>query len=283
MKNEKKNNSGLRKFLLSPVTTIGAFVLAAGLLLFSGIGGARSALTYFSETYASRVQMFDIGVTLEENFAKKGKDAAVSYRNYNSAADGSWNEATGVLLGTMLADAGDANLVIGKKYPEELTIMNSGTINHFARVSIYKYWSDADGNKIEPTRLSAEDELGTTELTPALIDLNLVNVGGAWLLDKEASTDERTVLYYSKLLEAGKRSEPFTDTLKIDEVVGRTMNQTIEKSGDYTKITNTYTYDKYRFTIEVTVDAVQEHNAQDAIKSAWGRDVTISGTSLSLN
>ena len=159
MKNEKKNNSGLRKFLLSPVTTVGAFVLAAGLLLFSRIRGAPSALTYFSETYASRVQMFDIGVTLEENFAKKGKDAAVSYRNYNSAADGTWNEATGVLLGTMLADAGDTNLVIGKKYPEELTIMNSGTINHFARVSIYKYWSDAEGNKIEPTRLSKEDDV----------------------------------------------------------------------------------------------------------------------------
>lgn len=278
MINEKKKNSGLRQFLLSPATTVLAFVLAAGLLLFSGIGGARSALTYFSETYASRVQMFDIGVTLEENYAKKGDAAAVSYRNYNSAADGSWNEATGVLLGTMLEDAGDANLVIGKEYDEELTIKNSGTINQFARVTIYKYWSDPNGNKIDPNG----DGLGTTELEPSLIDLHLVN-DNTWIKDEDASTDERTVLYYSKLLNAGERSVPFTDKLKIKDVVGRTVTQT--KTGDekYRKITTVYTYDKYRFTIEVTVDAVQEHNAQDAIKSAWGRDVSISGTSLSLN
>ena len=72
------------------------FVLAAGLLLFSSIGGARAALTYFSETYVSRVQMSNIGVTLLEN----GKE--ISKRDYNKTSDGTWNESTGVLLGNML-------------------------------------------------------------------------------------------------------------------------------------------------------------------------------------
>ncbi len=281
MKNEKKKNSSLRTFLLSPITTIGAFSLAAILLVFSGIGGARSALTYFSETYASRVQMFDIGVTLEENVETKGEAAAVSYRDYNSAADGTWSEATGELLTTMLEDAKDNVLVVGKKYPEALTIKNSGNINQFARVTIYKYWSDNAGNKISSA--SNDYKWKTMQLAPSWIDLHLVNLDSAWLLDEKASTEERTVLYYNKLLNAGDRSEPFTDTLKIDEKVGQALNQTREESDGYTKITTTYIYDKYRFTIEVTVDAVQEHNAQDAIKSAWGRDVTISGTSLSLN
>jgi hypothetical protein len=34
--------------------------------------------------------------------------------------------------------------------------------------------------------------------------------------------------------------------------------------------------------LEATVDAVQDHHAQDAIKSAWGVDVTISNNTLSL-
>ena len=43
-----------------------------------------------------------------------------------------------------------------------------------------------------------------------------------------------------------------------------------------TTITTTYEYDGALFVLEVTVDAVQTHNAKDAIKSAWGVDVNIS-------
>ena len=45
-----------------------------------------------------------------------------------------------------------------------------------------------------------------------------------------------------------------------------------------------YDYSGYSFTLDAEVDAVQTHNAQDAIKSAWGVDVNISadGQSLSL-
>lgn len=41
-------------------------------------------------------------------------------------------------------------------------------------------------------------------------------------------------------------------------------------------ITTTYEYDGAQFVLEATVDAVQTHNAKDAIKSAWGVDVNIS-------
>ena len=40
-------------------------------------------------------------------------------------------------------------------------------------------------------------------------------------------------------------------------------------------ITLDYDFDGVRFVMEAEVDAVQTHNAQDAIKSAWGVDVTI--------
>ena len=40
-------------------------------------------------------------------------------------------------------------------------------------------------------------------------------------------------------------------------------------------ITYEYEYDGYMAHIDAEVDAVQTHNAKDAIKSAWGVDVNI--------
>ena len=62
--------------------------------------------------------------------------------------------------------------------------------------------------------------------------------------------------------------------------MGRDLNA---KEGDtITKITTAYDYDGVQFCLEVTADAVQDHNAQAAILSAWGRNVTVSGSGLSL-
>ncbi len=249
----------LKKWIFSPAATIVAFVLAAGLLLFSSVGGTWAALTYFSETYSSQVQMFDIGVTLVEN----GED--VSWRNYNAKdADGTWNEVTGKLLSNMLAEGEE--LALGKPYREELSVRNSGTINQYVRVSVYKYWVDENGQKLQ-------------NMDPSLIDLHYINQGGAWLLDEGASTDERTVLYYSQLLNAGDSTPLFSDTLTIDGSIATFCKQ--EPGEDGTVVT-TYTYNGKQFCLEAKVDAVQENNAEAAILSAWGRNVVINGTSLSL-
>lgn len=41
-----------------------------------------------------------------------------------------------------------------------------------------------------------------------------------------------------------------------------------------------YAYDGYTFNVTAEVDAVQNHNAVDAIKSAWGVDVEMSGDTI---
>ena len=225
---------GWKKVLSKPSVTAGAFVMAAGLLLFSGVGGARAALNYYSETYSGRVQLQDIGVTLTEN----GEN--VSWRNYTE--DGSWDQNTGTLLTNLLAEGESVNP--GQKYDEVLAVKNTGTINQYVRVSVYKYWLIADEN---------------------------------------SSTPERTVLYYSKLLNSGETSTPFADTLTIDTQVATKVTQTTATENGYTTITTTYDYDGLQFCVEASVDAVQEHNAEDAILSAWGRKVSISNGSLSLN
>lgn len=236
----------IKKILASPVTTIAAFVLAAGLLLFSSIGGARAALTYFSEDYAANIQLHEIGVTLVENGAP----------------------VEGELLKGLLGE-GEV-LKPGTAYREELNVYNSGVINEYVRVNIYKYWLNPDGEK-------------NSTMSPDLINLNLVNVGSDWLLDEAASTEERTVLYYSRLLNSQNETSLFADKLTIDGSVADRVRETRETSGRYTTITTVYEYDGMQFCVEAKVDAVQEHNAQDAIWSAWGRRVVIDNGVLRLN
>ncbi len=248
----------VRKIILSPAVTIIAFVLAACLLLFSTVGGARAALTYFSETYASRVQMYDIGVTLIEN------GASVSWRNYGEQANGTWDENTGELLTDMLAEG--ERVQLGKAYDERLSVGNSGTINQYVRVSVYRYWVDQDGRKLQG-------------LSPDYIDLHLVNLDSDWLLDESATTPERTVLYYSRLLDSGEESPPFSDTLTISGGLKAHSTETTLPDGT---VKITYDYNGVRFILEAKVDAVQENNAEAAALSAWGREVAIDETAGTL-
>ena len=274
MKKDTKKTSGgrLRDIILSPAATIAMFAVAAILILISGMGGARAALQYFSEIYSSQVGMYHIGVTLVEN------DQDISWRNYSGNADGKWEKEEGKLLANMLEED-EEYLTIGKEYPEELKVRNSSDeddsednpgINEFVRVTIYKYW-------MNESPYESDNKKKEWDLDPSLINLNFINTtddGGKWILDEDASTDERKVLYYSELLDAGDTTDPFTDFVSIDQKVAKMVKQ--EPSPDDKTITTTYEYDGMYFAIEATVDAVQEHNAEHAILSAWGKDVKIS-------
>ena len=100
MKKKKK-----RMKVASPMITVALFAVAVAMLIGSSVGGTKAALTYYSETYTSRIQMYDIGVSLVEN------EEEVSWRDYNSAGDGTWNEHTGVLLEHMIPEG--ESLVLG--------------------------------------------------------------------------------------------------------------------------------------------------------------------------
>ena len=94
-----------------------------------------------------------------------------------------------------------------------------------------------------------------------------------------------TVLYYTRLLPAGESAPAISDTLTVDPSIGTKVKEQVVSEEDGKKTIKTiYEYDGYHFTIDAEADAVQTHNAQDAIKSAWGIDVTVSedGNSISL-
>ena len=227
------------------------FALAVLLLLGSTVGSTRAALTYYSENYVAKITVDQIGVSLLEN------GEAVSSRDYD---DDGWrirtnkgSDATsGELLKNMLAE--NEKLALNKKYTEKLTVKNSGTIDEYVRVRIYKYWMK-DGKKV-------------TTLSPDLIDLNLVNKS-RWVKNPN-ETAECTELFYKGILRSGKETEAFADTIRIDGKIAAEAK--IETNGN--TITTTYKYDGVEFHVDVEVDAVQTHNAQDAIRSAWGVDAS---------
>lgn len=218
---------------------------SALLLAFSTVGSTRAALTYYSDNYAADVTVSSIGVSLVEN------GSAVSYRNYNHKND-EWSEATGSLLEGMLDE--DEKLILGKSYDESISVTNSGSIDSYVRVILKKSWVDENGNK-------------DTALSPDLIDLNLTT-GNGWVVDENASTDERTILYYTSVLPAGASTPALSDTLRIDPSIATKVTETVNDG----VITTTFDYDGYQFNLEAEVDAVQTHNAADAIRSAWGVD-----------
>ena len=236
----------IKKFFASPLGTGLLFVLAAALLIAGGFGSTRAALTAFSENRVYEVELKDIGITLKEN---------------GEAVDPEQHK----LLEKLTADGEDVK--VGVEYPEVIEIENSGTIEAYVRVTIYRYWIDKDGVK-------------DTELSPDFIQLNFT--GDNWLLDPDASTTERLVLYYGKLLEVGETTTPLTDLFRVDPAINDEVTITADKKGEFTVLTRAYDYDGYQFVVEIHADGIQTHNAETAIRSAWGRQVEIANGVLNL-
>ena len=148
-------------------------------------------------------------------------------------------------------------------WSERLAVKNSGSIDEYVRVTVQHYWADKEtGDKL-------------SKLDPSKIQIDFTNDG--WTEDKSAETTERNVFYYNTILKKGQTSTDFTDKISISGDIAANVGQTSQTDDNgLTTITTTYEYDGAQFVLEATVDAVQTHNAKDAIKSAWGVDVNIS-------
>lgn len=250
------------KRLPAALRTTALFGLAIGCLGFSAVGSTRAALTYYSETYTAQIDVQSIGVTLMENGAETG------YRDYTHG-DNAWNEASGELLANTLSEGEEWKP--GRTYREELAVRNSGTIEEYVRIKLYKYWTDGEGNK-------------RMDLSPAMIDLHLT--GGHWIVDENATTanvregdgrdGERIVAYYDRILAPGEETALFADRITIDgQILDRVTETKVTDANGWTTVTTAYEYDGAMFVLEAEVDAVQTHNAADAIRSAWGVEVTV--------
>ncbi len=240
----------IRKALKGRTGTLLLVILAVVCLLGSTVGSTRAALQIYSEYYEARVGMYDIGITLTEN----GEEIAV--RDYaNQMAQGKesagWTTKKGTLLEHMLEES-DHKLVLEKSYQENLSVVNSGSIPEYVRVCIRRYWVDENGKKV-------------TTMNPAWIELQLDEDG--WWKNEAECTDECTVLYHRSELDKGA-SASFCKSIAIDKAVAK-VTKTQVSAG---VVKTTYDYEGKKFILEVDADAVQNHNADEAIRSAWGVD-----------
>ena len=222
---------------------------SAVLLIASTVGSTRAALTYYSENYVAGVELSSIGVSLVEN------GEIVSSRDY--ADDGEWMSLQGTLLDNFPGE--DEKIVPGKKYPEVLSVKNSGNIDSYVRVIVTTRWLDKEGKGVP-----------VTTLDPGLIELNFLEENG-WLEDESAATAERKVLYLNRVLASGE-TVVFADSIRIRPEIRNKMTARVETTNAGTTYTYEYEYDGYSFQVSAEVDAVQTHNADEAIKSAWGVD-----------
>lgn len=246
MKNRKKTS----------LLTVLLCALAGCLILVGGIGATRAALTT-SQTFKGTLETPEIAIQLIENGTE--------------VADG------GTLKGLK-----EAVLEIGAPAEEVLTVKNTGTADQYARVTLYRYWTDGTGKRVD--------------LDPAYIKLTL---GEGWAIDKKASKwdekkkapgGERVVLYYTKSLKAGETPEkgdestPLITAVTADSEIKLWVAKKDTTEDGVTTTTYIYKYDGLTLNLEASADAIQTHHAQEAVEASWGTtNVTIDESAETLS
>lgn len=260
----------MKKLSRSPVVTGLMFMLAVVLLFAGTVGGTQAALQVYSSDYLSAFDLDHIGVTLLEN------NNIVAYRNYGTtAAAGFTEDQDGDLVMNSLGN--DSELKIGKDYDFEIKARNTGTIDQYVRVTIYKAWYDASGTngpkgwfhgnntpKIRDTQYDLSNIVLSYKVNNSYLDYNTTN----WVKDTDeySDTKERDIYYYKGTLVPGQETEPLLTTLKISPNVA--LTPVVKTVGNTTYYT--YAYDGLGFVVKAEVDAIQTHHAGKAIRSAWG-------------
>lgn len=215
---------------------------------------SETFLVYNSKkSNAAEMQISSIGMSLVEN------GTIISKRGY--AGDGQWNGTTEGDLSGELFEIDATMIEFEKNYKEELCIKNSGGIDIYARVIVTISWANAEGKK-------------DTSLNPNFINLETKDQDN-WLIPESQSTPERYVMYYKKIIPIGEYTTNFIDNIYISQDVIKAYEIEEETTTEGKVITMKSLYDGATAHFSIEVDAVQTHNAEDAIKSAWGVNATV--------
>ena len=215
-------------------------VFAAGLLIVAGssVGATRAALTYSAEgeevnysTSTMAVKLLQNGDYMSERFQLPEE------------------------------------FKIGQKFDEDLTVKNTseGNYDEYIRVTVKKSWMKKPGIlPEEPTvkviRRGDSTLLKDTELNPNNIELG---IEPGWIIDDV--TEEQVVYYYTKPVPKDEAVK-LINSIKINNAVWDDI--TVWQDDNY--LWNDYHYDDKYVSIEVQADAVQTHNAEEAMLGAWG-------------
>lgn len=241
---------------------------AVAVLLFTsgGIMGARAQLTIFSEDYEAQFRLDHLRVHLLEN----GEDVCGG----NNTLE---NKTECILLHKLGYDGQNpGTFEPGKVYPEKIEANNGTEIPQYVRLTIKKYWRNAQGDK-------------DASLSPDLIELKYDKKDyndGAWQINELETTAESATYYYNTVLGPNDTTDPLMTKLRINESIVSEENLIEEppvETKDGTTITYKFKYDDYVACIEADVQAIQTHNVNDAIESLWGvENVSVSGNTVTV-
>lgn len=212
----------------------------------------ETVLVYNSKkSNAAEMQMSSIGVSLVEN------GTIISKRDY--AGDDQWNGTIEGNLSGELFEIDNTMIEFEKNYKEELCIKNSGNIDIYARVFVTKSWTDAEGKEND-------------SLNVELINWE-TNDQENWIVDQTVLG--RDIFYYKKVIPIGEYTTNFIDNVSISQDVIKAYEIEEETTDEGKVITMKSLYDGATAHFSIEVDAVQTHNAEDAMKSTWGVNATI--------
>lgn len=258
----------MKKIMHSRAVTALLFLLALVLLSVGTIGGTQAALSIRSRDYDTSFDMDHIGVALWENGGK------VAERTFQDVVNGKPIEPTSKDLTLDLGN--DAEILIGKQYPFSLQAENTGTIDEYVRISVWKYWVDKDGNKITDNsylpRHILLDYQSNTDVPERMEDSYNTS---AWLRDESAHTDERDIYYYRSVLVPEAFTDPLFSHMSASKYTAKDAIVETSTDNNVTKTVYRYAYNDCSFVVEVVVDVVQTHHAAKAINSAWGTNGTV--------
>ncbi len=228
------------------------FILAAGVLLVTGslVTATRASGSGTPTPKSVTFSTATLGVELQEK--QSGDYVKIQEsRDEDGAID---SDKLGKLAFTSLADVNEGKEMPkpDTEYDEDVQIKNNGDCDEYVRVVVYKSWLDAD-NK-------------ATDLDSSIIELNLAE-STDWIAVSDS--EECTTYYYKKALKSGETAK-FIDSVSFGKGI---LNSEVkatkdDKGGIQTDIVHAYNGKKLQ--VEMRVDAVQTHSAEDAILGAWG-------------
>ncbi len=228
----------MKKVFKNPV-----IVLAAGLIFVagSGVGATRAAIAYSDSAESVTFETDHLYVDLQEK------------------QDGDFVSVTALGLNDVKNQINKDNpLQVEHEYDEDVQIQNTSTgdYDEYVRVLVRKSWVDSKGDK-------------DTRLDPSLIELNTTD---SWVKLDSESTIEGEVFYCTKPL-AKNETVQFLDSIEFSrDILNDVTTVDTEEKG---VVRNVYGYNDKTFEIEIRVDAVQAHNAEESILGAWGVHATV--------
>ena len=231
-----------------------ALVIAITLIAVGSIGSVRASLSVQSEDFTGWFYLNHLQVHLLEN----GRDVCGGHNTLDGES-----KIKGQFL-QYLGYEDDQRLGMiepGRVYTEEIAAQNGSDIDIYLRLTVRKYWVNTEtGEK-------------ATDLLPSRIHLTFDSDEyntGAWQKSEFETTTESATYYYTDVLSAGSVTEPLFNRFWIDGDLAE--HYTVEEVREGNKIIRTwkYIYDGYACYIEADTQAIQTHNAEDAIHSQWG-------------